>query len=95
MRLSNTAARVEPFLYLQWRARLLEIAAQYSPLRVMKEVRDLPVEKYDLVINDFECITSTGLRRKKVLRLILATRQAFYPTKHPGPIKRIKQANGS
>src|ERR1700759_3782544 len=28
------------------------------PLRVWKEVRDLPVEKYDIVINDFECITS-------------------------------------
>ena len=25
-----------------------------SPLRIMREVRDLPVEKYDLVLNDFE-----------------------------------------
>ncbi len=36
-----------------------QIARQVlSPLRLYREVRDLPVEKYDLVINDFECITS-------------------------------------
>lgn len=34
------------------------------PLRIAREVRDLPVEKYDLVINDFECITSLACARK-------------------------------
>ena len=31
-----------------------KIIGSISPFRVMKEMRDLPVEKYDLVINDFE-----------------------------------------
>src|SRR6202000_2498702 len=33
-----------------------EIIRQFAPLRLLREVRDLPVEKYDLVINDFESI---------------------------------------
>ncbi len=34
--------------------------------RVLKEARELPVEKYDLVLNDFESITSIACRLKKV-----------------------------
>src|SRR6266496_3790308 len=30
------------------------------PVRLTKEINDLPVEKYDLVINDFEFITSAA-----------------------------------
>src|ERR1700743_2176999 len=43
-----------------------EIAKQISPLRVFNEVRQLPVEDYDLVINDFESITSLACMYKKI-----------------------------
>src|SRR5258708_35724273 len=30
------------------------MAKHFAPLRIAREVRDLPVEKYDLVLNDFD-----------------------------------------
>jgi hypothetical protein len=41
-------------------------ALALSPLRLRKEVKDLPVEKYDLVLNDFECITAMACAAKKI-----------------------------
>ncbi|MBK6564499.1 MAG: hypothetical protein IPG18_04750 [Saprospiraceae bacterium] len=35
--------------------------------KVIKEAKDLPVEKYDLIINDFEHITSRSCQIKKYL----------------------------
>ena len=35
-----------------------QMAKHFAPLRILKEMRELPVEKYDLVLNDFECITA-------------------------------------
>ena len=35
------------------------------PLTLRKEINDLPVEKYDLVINDFEFITAAACSKKK------------------------------
>ena len=32
----------------------------YQPFRVKKEIQELPVEKYDLVLNDFEYITAAS-----------------------------------
>src|SRR4030095_10990063 len=43
-----------------------KIVFALSPLRLRKEVRDLPVEKYDLVLNDFECITAMACAAKKI-----------------------------
>ncbi len=36
--------------------------SKVSPFRIMKEMRELPVEKYDLVLNDFEMHHFTCLR---------------------------------
>src|SRR5689334_19927010 len=33
---------------------------RYHPFELKKEIHELPVEKYDLVINDFEYITATS-----------------------------------
>src|SRR5579862_4215200 len=44
----------------------LNTIKRFAPLRVLREARDLPVEKYDLVINDFECITSLACAMKKI-----------------------------
>ncbi len=37
-----------------------------SPSRIFKDIRDLPVENYDFVINDFEFISSQACKNKKV-----------------------------
>jgi len=62
-----------------------KIIGRISPFRVMKEVRDLPVENYDLVINDFECITSLACARKKVPSVNFGHQASFVSDKTPRP----------
>jgi uncharacterized protein (TIGR00661 family) len=65
-----------------------QIARQvFSPLRLYREVRDLPVEKYDLVINDFECLTSLACAYKKVASVNFGHQASFISTKVPRPAK--------
>jgi uncharacterized protein (TIGR00661 family) len=61
-----------------------------SPFRIMKEVRDLPVEKYDLVINDFDCITSMACAYKKVPSVNFGHQASFQSAKTPRPDKPSK-----
>src|ERR1700729_2387753 len=66
-----------------------QIARQVlSPLRLYREVRDLPVEKYDLVINDFESITSLACAYKKVASVNFGHQASFVSPKVPRPEKR-------
>jgi len=58
-----------------------------SPLRIKKEIQDLPVEKYDLVINDFECITSLACAQKKVPSVNFGHQASFLSAKTPRPQK--------
>jgi uncharacterized protein (TIGR00661 family) len=66
----------------------VEIARQVNPQRIWKEVRDLPVEKYDLVINDFESITSLACAHKKVHSVNFGHQASFISPKVPRPAKR-------
>lgn len=67
-----------------------KIIGSISPFRVMKEMRDLPVEKYDLVINDFECITALACARKKVPSVNFGHQASFLSDKTPRPAKPNK-----
>lgn len=58
-----------------------------EPLRLRKEVNELPVEKYDLVINDFECITSIACRQKKVPSVNFGHQASFMSQHTPRPAK--------
>ena len=42
------------------------IWSAFNCKRIWKEARDLPVEQYDIVLNDFESITALACRLKKV-----------------------------
>ena len=64
-----------------------QIAKQVSPLRIWREVRDLPVENYDLVINDFECITSLACAFKRVPSVNFGHQASFVSSKVPRPEK--------
>ena len=65
-----------------------EIIRKFAPLRVWREVRDLPVEKYDLVLNDFESITSMACALKKIPSVNFGHQASFVSPKAPRPDKR-------
>lgn len=58
---------------------------QFAPLRLIKEVKELPVEKYDLVLNDFECITALACAHKKVPSVNFGHQASFISPKVPRP----------
>jgi uncharacterized protein (TIGR00661 family) len=55
--------------------------------KIWNEAKFLPVEKYDLVINDFESITSLACRLKKVKSIHLGHQASFLSKKVPRPAK--------
>jgi uncharacterized protein (TIGR00661 family) len=55
--------------------------------RLRKEIRSLPVEDYDLVINDFEPVSSWAARVKKVPCIALSHQAAVINEKAPKPSK--------
>ena len=65
-----------------------EMAKKFSPGRIMKEMRELPVEKYDLVLNDFECITSLACAYKKIPSVNFGHQASFLSNKVPRPDKK-------
>ncbi|HMH22943.1 MAG TPA: glycosyltransferase family protein [Puia sp.] len=65
-----------------------EIARQFAPLRIMREVKDLPVEKYDLVLNDFESITALACAYKKIPSVNFGHQASFISPKTPRPANR-------
>ena len=56
-----------------------------SPFRIRKEIRELPVEQYDLVINDFEYITAAACRLKQVPSIQVGHQASFQSKKTPRP----------
>ncbi len=66
----------------------VDTVKEFAPLRVLREARDLPVEKYDLVINDFECITSLACAHKKIPSVNFGHQASFQSTRVPRPVKK-------
>jgi uncharacterized protein (TIGR00661 family) len=66
------------------------IIRQLSLARIRKEIRELPVEQYDLVLNDFDCITALACSRKKVRSLNFGHQASFMSAKTPRPDKVSK-----
>jgi len=66
----------------------LKTIKQFSPARLLKEARDLPVEKYDLVLNDFESITSIACAYKKIPSVNFGHQASFQSEKTPRPQKK-------
>lgn len=67
-----------------------KLTRRIAPFRIMKEVRELPVEKYDLVLNDFDCITSLACAYKKVPSVNFGHQASFLSSKTPRPEKPSK-----
>ena len=62
----------------------------FHPIRLRQEIRDLPVEKYDLVINDFEYITAAACARKGVYSVNYGHQASFISPLVPRPDQRKK-----
>lgn len=60
----------------------------FSPLQIIKEASALPVDKYDLVINDFESITSLACKLKRVRSIELGHQASFKSIHTPRPAKK-------
>jgi len=65
-----------------------KIIRNLNPIRVWKEVKELPVEKYDVVVNDFECITSLACAWKKVPSVNFGHQASFQSALTPRPAKK-------
>ncbi|NCI47674.1 glycosyltransferase family protein [Sediminibacterium soli] len=77
--LSGSNSNLQPDLPVKYRSRgvslfygntggldYLRMWKEFSLKRIWKEAKDLPVEQYDIVLNDFESITALACRLKKV-----------------------------
>jgi uncharacterized protein (TIGR00661 family) len=56
-----------------------------SSRRVVREIKEFPVEKYDLVINDFEAITAWACHKRNVPCFALSHQYALLSPKVPRP----------
>ncbi len=56
-----------------------------SSKEVIKEINAFPVEKYDLVVNDFEAISAWASRKKGVRCVSLSHQSALLSKKSPRP----------
>lgn len=63
-----------------------KIAFQRSPFGIYKEIVSLPVEKYDLVLNDFDCLTSLACSLKNVPSIHFGHQASFQYAESPRPI---------
>lgn len=61
---------------------------ELSLRRVWKEAKELPVEKYDIVLNDFESITSLACRLKNVPSIGFGHQASFRSSKTPRTAKK-------
>lgn len=57
----------------------------FKPLRLLRDIRRCPVEKYDAIINDFEPISAWAGRNKKVPVIALSHQASFFSEKVPMP----------
>lgn len=60
----------------------------FNYARIKKEAADLPVEKYDYIINDFDHITARACKNKKVKSIQFGHQGSFMSVKTPRPKSR-------
>ena len=58
------------------------------PLEFIKDVKNCPVEDYDLILNDFEPISAWACKLRKQPCIAISHQSAFYSDKTPRPVKK-------
>lgn len=57
----------------------------YEPFRIKQEINHLPVEDYDLIINDFDYITAAACTKKKIPSINFGHQASFQSVHTPRP----------
>ncbi len=65
-----------------------QLFKEFQPLRLKQEIRDLPVEKYDLIINDFDYITAAACAKKKIPSVNFGHQASFQSRHTPRPASK-------
>lgn len=65
-----------------------QLAKSFQPVRLRQEIRDLPVEKYDLVINDFDYITAAACAKKGIPSVQFGHQASFQSLLTPRPERK-------
>ena len=66
-----------------------QLFKELQPLRLKQEIRDLPVEKYDLIINDFDYITAAACAKKKIPSVNFGHQASFLSKNTPRHVLKI------
>ena len=61
---------------------------EISLVNAYKDAKQLPVEKYDLVINDFEALTSLACKIKRIPSIGFGHQASFQSSQTPRPFKK-------
>ena len=65
-----------------------DIAKNIQPIQMYKDAKSLPLKDYDVVINDFDSITSLACKMQKVHSVQLGHQASFVSENTPRPEKR-------
>jgi uncharacterized protein (TIGR00661 family) len=65
-----------------------DIAKNIQPLQMYKDAKSLPLKDYDVVINDFDSITSLACKMQKVRSVQFGHQASFVSENTPRPEKR-------
>ncbi len=65
-----------------------KIAKNVNPIQMFKDAKSLPLKNYDVVINDFDSITSLACKLQKVHSVQLGHQASFVSKHTPRPEKR-------
>jgi uncharacterized protein (TIGR00661 family) len=67
-----------------------DIAKNIKPLTMFKDARSLPLEKYDVIINDFDFVTSLACKLKKLPSVHLGHQASFQSDLTPRPDEKSR-----
>jgi uncharacterized protein (TIGR00661 family) len=62
--------------------------SSFNYQQIKRDIASLPVEKYDLIINDFDYVTARACKQKKVPSIQFGHQGSFMSTKTPRPASR-------
>ncbi|ANH83295.1 glycosyl transferase [Niabella ginsenosidivorans] len=62
-----------------------QIAKQVNPISLRKEIRELPLENYDFIINDYEYLTSAACGQRNLSSVNFGHQASFQSNKVPRP----------
>lgn len=67
-----------------------QMLKELKPFQLRQEIRDLPVEKYDLILNDFEYVTAAACARKKIPSINFGHQASFHSAYTPRPVNKSR-----